>query len=368
MIDYAARQANLRALLKHSDAVALVPGANLLYYTGLDFHLSERPTVALYTEDGWALIVPELEMPRIIARPDLEVRAFTWSDKDGYVGAFNELVKSLGVRQLAIDGLTMRAFEMLTFQDVGAQHVAPLQIANVAQELLNIRAIKGKDEVEAMRQAARISEAALDKLLAWVEPGMDENTIARRLSDEMVALGATGFAFESLVQSGPNSALPHGNTSDRVLQEGEFLLLDYGAKWNGYPADITRTFCLGTPNAEMQKIYDTVRRANEAGIAAAAPGVLCSAVDKATRDVIDAAGYGAYFIHRTGHGLGIETHEMPQISESNHTPLLPGMVFTVEPGIYIPGMGGVRIEDNVHITETGADVLTSYRKTLTVRG
>jgi Xaa-Pro dipeptidase len=367
MPDYAARQAKLRDLLKDSDAVALVPGANLLYYTGLDFHLSERPTVALYTKDGWSMIVPELEMPRIIAQPDLEVRAFTWSDKEGYVGAFDELVRSLGLRRLAIDGLTMRAFEMLTFQEVGEIETGEVEILNLAKELLDIRAIKDADEVEAMRHAARISEAALDKLLAWVEPGMDENSIARHLNEEMVALGATGIAFEALVQTGPNSALPHGNTSERVLQEGEFLLIDFGAKHNGYPADITRTFCLGTPSAEMQKIYDTVRRANEAGIKAAAPGVLCSAVDKATRDVIDAAGYGQYFIHRTGHGLGIETHELPQISESNHAPLLPGMVFTVEPGIYIPGMGGVRIEDNVHITETGADVLTSYRKSLNAR-
>jgi Xaa-Pro dipeptidase len=365
--NYAARQAKLRELLHDADAIALVPGANLLYYTGLDFHLSERPTVALYTKEGWSLIVPELEMPRILARPDLEVRAFTWGDNDGYIGAFDDAVAKLKIERLAIDGLTMRAFEMLTFQEVAEIEEDGFTVVNLAKELLDIRAIKGADEVEAMRQAARISEAALDKLLAWIEPGMDENSIARRLSEEMVALGATGFAFESLVQTGPNSAMPHGNTSDRVLQKDEFLLIDYGAKWSGYPADITRTFCIGTPSAEMQKIYDTVRRANEAGIAAARPGVTCSTVDKAARTVIDEAGYGQYFIHRTGHGLGIETHELPQISETNEALLQPGMVFTVEPGIYIPGLGGVRIEDNVHITDTGADVLTSYRKSLNVR-
>src|SRR5262249_23690362 len=153
---YAARQAKLRELLKDSDAVALVPGANLTYYTGLDFHLSERPTVALFTQEGWSLIVPELEMPRILAQPDLEARAFTWSDKDGYVGAFDELVKALGLRRLAIDGLTMRAFEMLTFQEVAEIESGELEIVNLAKELLNIRAIKSAEEVEAMRQAARI--------------------------------------------------------------------------------------------------------------------------------------------------------------------------------------------------------------------
>ncbi|MFN8375737.1 MAG: Xaa-Pro peptidase family protein [Anaerolineae bacterium] len=361
MPDYAARQAKLRALLKDADAVAFVPGANFSYYTGLDFHLSERPTVALYTAEGWALIIPKLEMPRIVARPDIEARAFIWTDSEGYVGAFHELVKTLGLRKLAIDGLNMRAFEMLTFEGANPN----LQVANVAKELLDIRAVKEQDEVETIRQAARISEAALDKLLAWVQPGMTEHEIGRRLSDEMIALGASGFAFESLIQTGPNSALPHGNTSDRKLQKDEFLLIDWGAKYDGYPADLTRTFCLGTPTAEMQKIYDTVRRANEAGIAAAKPGVPCSAVDKAARDVISEAGYGQYFIHRTGHGLGIEGHELPQISDTNDALLVPGNVFTVEPGIYIPGLGGVRIEDNVHITATGADVLTSYPKSLT---
>ncbi len=365
--NYAARQVKLRALLDDADAVALVPGANLLYYTGLHFHLSERPTVALYSKDGWALIVPELEMPRIVARTDLEARTFTWSDKDGYIGAFDELVKALKLKRLAIDGLTMRAFEMLTFQEVGEIESGEIEILNVAKELLDIRSIKDEDEVAAMRQAARISETALDRVLAWVEPGVTEKAIARRLNEEMVALGAEGFAFESLILTGPNSALPHGNTSDRVLQADEFLLIDWGAKHAGYPADLTRTFCIGTPSAEMQKIYDAVRRANEAGTAAAGPGVSCHAVDQAARDVINEAGYGEYFIHRTGHGLGIETHELPQIAQGVDALLHPGMVFTVEPGIYIPGMGGVRIEDNVYITDSGAEVLTSFRKSLNVR-
>jgi Xaa-Pro dipeptidase len=365
--DYAARQAKLRELLHDADAIALVPGANLLYYTGLDFHLSERPTVALYTKAGWSLIVPDLEMPRIIARPDLEARTFTWNDRDGYIGAFDEAVEKLKLRRLAIDGLTMRAFEMLTFQEVAEIEMGEFEILNLAKELLDIRSIKSSDEVTAIRGAVRISEAALDQLLAWVEPGMTEHQIARRLSDEMIALGADGLTFPSLIQTGPNSALPHGNTTDRVLQKDEFLLIDWGARWGGYPADLTRTFCLGTPSAQMQKIYDTVRRANEAGIAAAKPGVPCAAVDKAARDVIVEAGYGQYFIHRTGHGLGIEGHELPQIAEGVEALLHPGMVFTVEPGIYIQGFGGVRLEDNLHIIESGAEVLTTFRKSLNVR-
>jgi len=200
-----------------------------------------------------------------------------------------------------------------------------------------------------------------------VQPGQTEKDIARKLDDLLIAHGCTGNAFSSLIQTGPNSALPHGSVTDRVLQEGDFLLIDYGGKVGDYPADITRTFIIGTPSDEQKKIYDTVLAANRAGIAAAKPGATCESVDKATRAVIEAAGYGQYFFHRTGHGLGLEVHELPQIATGNQAVLQPGMVFTVEPGIYIPGLGGVRIEDNVAITDTGAEVLTTFRRTLNVR-
>jgi Xaa-Pro dipeptidase len=211
-----------------------------------------------------------------------------------------------------------------------------------------------------------LSEEALDNLLAWVEPGMSERMIAAKLSVELEAHGSQGHAFTPLVQTGPNSALPHGFLSDRILQRDEFLLIDYGGRYENYPADITRTFCIGTPSEEMQKIYDTVRRANEAAIQAVKPGVTCGEIDKAAREVIEEAGYGQYFIHRTGHGLGLEGHELPQIAAGVEERLQPGMVFTIEPGIYIPNLGGVRIEDNVAVTDSGVDVLTSYPKQLEI--
>jgi Xaa-Pro dipeptidase len=218
-----------------------------------------------------------------------------------------------------------------------------------------------------MRQAIRLSEAALDKLLAWVEPGVTEKAIAARLAEELTAQGSHGNSFEPLVQTGPNSALPHGFTSQRALKANEFMLIDFGGTVNGYPADITRTFCLGTPSGEMQKIYDTVLRANEAARKTAGPGVPMGVVDKAARDLITQAGYGDYFIHRTGHGLGLDIHEpIPQIASGVEDLLEPGMTFTIEPGIYVPGLGGVRIEDNVAVTGDGLEVLTSYPRQLTI--
>jgi Xaa-Pro dipeptidase len=362
-IDYNARQAKLRAM-QDVDAVLLVPGANMVYFTGLEYHLSERPIIALFTADGLSFITPELEVPKLNRRPDLEARAFSWTDRDGYGDAIRQMVNDLKLngKTLGVDGMTMRVFEWMAFWKVGEN----IGVKDVGRDLLDIRAIKTRDEIEAMRKANQLSEAALDKLLAWVQPGMTEKAIAARLNEELSAAGSTGNAFEPLIQTGPNSALPHGFSGDRPLQRDEVLLIDYGGSWENYPADITRTFCLGKPSAELQKIYDTVKRANEAGIQAAGPGVPCGMVDKAARDVITQAGYGEYFIHRTGHGLGLSGHELPQMAADVVDLLKPGMVFTVEPGIYIPGVGGVRIEDNVAVTETGVDVLTSYPKTFVI--
>lgn len=362
-INYAARLDKLRQI-SGAEAIALVPGANMFYFTGLEFHLSERPIVAILTMDGQlSFIVPQLEMPKLHQRPDLEARAFSWTDTEGYSEAFKQAVHELGLKGkvLGVDGLTMRVTEWLEF----LRHDSTMRVNPLERQIINILAHKTPEEVEAMRRAVQISEQALDKLLPWVQPGMTERQIATRLSEEMGALGSQGNAFEPLVQTGPNSALPHGMLTDRVLQPDEFLLIDYGGRYAGYPADITRTFCPGKPSAEMQKMYDTVKAANEASIKAAGPGVAMGAVDKAARDVIRAAGYGEYFIHRTGHGLGLNGHEMiPQIAEGVTDPLEPGMAFTIEPGIYVPGLGGVRIEDNVVVTHTGLDVLTSYPKQL----
>ena len=362
-VDYLARQARLRAI-NGVDAVVIVPGANMRYFTGLDLHLSERPILALFTPDGnLSMILPELEVPQLQARPDLEARVFSWTDEAGYMGAFAEAVSALGLEggTLGVDGFTMRVSEWLALQRVDDS----LKVKAVERELVNIRARKMPDEIALMRRAIHLSEKALANLLGWVQPGMTERQIAARLSEELSILGSEGNAFGPLVQTGANSALPHGSTSDRALGAGEFLLIDYGGLVGGYPADITRTFCLGTPTDEMRRMYAVVLEANQAATAAAGPGVAMSAVDKAAREVIDAAGYGQYFIHRTGHGLGLDVHEpIPQIAAGVDDLLEPGMAFTIEPGIYVPGVGGVRIEDNVVVTETGVDVLTSFPRSL----
>jgi Xaa-Pro dipeptidase len=345
------------------DAIAIVPGTNMAYFTGLDVHLSERPIVALFAAGGLSLIIPQLEAQKVTSRADLEAQLFVWTDEEGCQGAFARALDGLGLRgkTLGIDGMTMRVTEWLTFSQIDPS----LKVHPVERELMRIRAHKMPDEVAAMRRAIAISEAALRQLLTEVHPGMSEKAIAARLEALMIQDGGDGLAFGTLVQSGPNSANPHGSTTDRVLQDNEYLLIDYGCTVDGYPADITRTFCFGRPSAEMQKIYDTVLRANEAAKAVVKPGLPCELVDKAARGVIEAAGYGQYFFHRTGHGLGLDVHEpVPQIASGVEYPLEPGMTFTIEPGIYVSGLGGVRIEDNILVTDTGAEVLTSFPRSL----
>ena len=359
-IDYSERQSKLIGITG-VDAVALVPGANFSYFTGLDFELSKRPTVALFSDEGLIFIVPELEVPRIAQATYLSPRLIVWNDKDGFAGAFEEAVKKLKLTSspLGVDGLTMRVFERDAFEVAGAT-----MIKNVGKNLLGIRAIKTPDEVELMRQACRMSETALHRLMTVVKAGMTEREIADMLTRYLLEVGCETLAFDAHVQTGENSALPHGTVSNRVLSENEYLLIDYGGRYNGYPADITRTFCLGTPSEKMQEIYNVVLEANRAAIAVAKAGVTCGEVDNAAREVITKAGYGEYFTHRTGHGLGLEIHELPQIASGVDDVLEVGMVFTVEPGIYISGLGGVRIEDNIYITENGAEVLTHFPRRL----
>lgn len=341
------------------DAIALVPGTNLYYFTGFNFHLSERPMIALITNQGFSMIIPRLEMPNLALRSDLDTQPFSWDDADGYYGAFENAVRELGLegKTLGIDGLTMRATEAFTFAKVDPT----LNIKSVERELIQIRAQKTPEEIVAFRKAITASESALRQFIKEVQPGMTEKQAADRLNELMLEAGGDEIAFGTLMQSGVNSANPHGVTTDRVIQAGEFLLIDYGCKVDDYPADITRTFVMGEATEEMQKIYSVVQQANAAGRAAVKPGVTGHDVDAATRKVIEDAGYGEYFTHRTGHGLGLDTHEIiPQIGQNSTDVLQAGMVFTIEPGIYLPHLGGVRIEDNILVTENGGESLTQF--------
>jgi Xaa-Pro dipeptidase len=226
-------------------------------------------------------------------------------------------------------------------------------------------------EITAMRRAVHIAQQALEAMLPVVKPGVTEKKLAAELTLQLLRHGSAGeLPFAPLVAAGPNAADPHGFASDRPVEPGDVIIFDWGAAIEGYFSDITRTFAIaGAPvDPQLLRAYQAVQAANQAGKEAAQPGATGQAVDRATRAVIEEAGFGPYFVHRTGHGLGMEIHEEPDMKEGSLVPLEPGMTFTVEPGIYLPGVGGVRIEDDVVITQTGSESLTTLPRALATLG
>lgn len=246
------------------------------------------------------------------------------------------------------------------------ESAAPEAVFLSGEELLaGLRMRKSASELSLMRRAVEIAQTALLETLSSIKFGITERQIAAKLTWQMLQAGADSETpFSPIISGGPNSANPHASPSDRTFQPGDLLVIDWGAYYQGYCSDLTRTFALGEVEPELRQIAKIVQEANQAGRAAARPGVSAGAVDEAARAVIEKAGYGRYFTHRTGHGLGMEGHEGPYMRAGNPLILEPGMTFTVEPGIYLPGRNGVRIEDNLVITESGNETLSNLPREL----
>ncbi len=227
-----------------------------------------------------------------------------------------------------------------------------------------LRQRKDERELASIRKAIARAERSFRELKRYIKPGAVERELGLKLEFLMREKGSRKAAFDPIVASGGNGAMPHASVSDRRIKEGDLVTIDFGAEADGYVCDITRTFCVGKPTPRQREIHDLVLRAQQAAIALARPGVPCKSVDKAAREIITAAGQGKHFGHATGHGAGLMVHEGPSLSALSREKVGQGMVFTVEPGVYIPGWGGVRIEDMVYITENGAKVLTTLPKEL----
>ena len=350
------------------DALTLNPSPSLTYLTGLHFHLSERPVVAIFTADHAPVIVlPELEMLKLTGLP-YEITAFPYPENPAeWDGVFRRAVQSLRLDGKRI-GVEPRAMRLLEFRHVKAG--APdADFPDASDVVSRLRVRKDADEIAAMRKAVKVAQSALEATLPLLKVGMSEKELAAELVVQLLRNGSQSeMPFAPIVSGGPNSANPHASPSERRLQPGDLLVVDWGACVDGYISDLTRTFAVREVEAEYRKIHQIVLEANAAGRAAAKPGVPCANVDKAAREVIEKAGYGLYFTHRTGHGIGMEGHEEPYMRGDNMQLLEPGMAFTVEPGIYLPGSNGVRIEDNVVITEDGAECLSYMLRELRVVG
>lgn len=355
-----ARFDKLNASLRSSDldAVILNPGPTLTHLTGLRFHLMERPVVLMFAKDqDPAIVLPELELQKVASLPyTLQVFAYPENPSEWDV-AFRKAAQTLGLDGKRI-GVEPRQLRLLEFRHVKAG--APeAEYPDASDVLSALRLRKEQAEVEAMRRAVKIAQDALEATIPLIKIGMTEKELSSELVVQLLKSGSEPeMPFAPIVSGGPNAANPHASPSERKLQAGDLLVIDWGATYDGYISDLTRTFAVGDVDDEYVKIHRIVQEANAAGRAAAKPGVPCANVDQAAREVIEQAGYGRFFTHRTGHGIGMEGHEEPYMRGDNMQLLEPGMAFTVEPGIYLPDRSGVRIEDNVVITETGADVLS----------
>ncbi|MBM4426479.1 MAG: aminopeptidase P family protein [Chloroflexi bacterium] len=350
------------------DAVILNPGPTLKYLSGLNFHLMERPVVLFIAPDqDPVLVLPELELPKVDLFP-YKIQAFAYGENPSeWDAAFRKAAQALGLEAKRI-GVEPRQLRLMEFRHVKAG--APEADFPDATDVLSaLRLKKDKAEVDAMRKAVKIAQDALEAVIPQIKIGMTEHELSSELVMQLLKHGSEPeLPFAPIVSAGPNSANPHASPTERKLQAGDLLVVDWGAAYDGYISDLTRTFAVGEVDKEYKKIHAIVQESNAAGRAAGKPGAPCADVDKAARDVIEKAGYGKYFTHRTGHGIGMEGHEAPYMRGDNMQLLEPGMAYTVEPGIYLTGRNGVRIEDDMVVTETGVESLSDMPREIRVVG
>jgi Xaa-Pro dipeptidase len=341
---YGRRARRLRAELEEEGlrGAIVVPGPNMRYLTGVNSLLLERPFMLFVPADGEPhLVAPTLEAGPYSEGP-LAMKVHAWTDSEGPSSAISKAAKGAGVKgKWGVEGKVP-----YLFLDRLMKAASP-KFRNAEPIMQGLREVKDEEEVKLLRKSAAILSRSFEQFPSLIKEGLTELEVAKVATDAIYANGATKVD-DMLVQSGPRGADPHGLPTKRKIGRGESIIIDVGSVYEGYYADITRAFSIGL-SSEMEKVYAKVLEAEEAGIAKAAEGVRVGWVDAAARSLLKQAGFGKYFIHRTGHGLGLEVHEAPYIVEGGKERLGSNMCFTVEPGVYLRGKLGVRIEDDVLI-------------------
>ncbi len=349
-------------------AVAVNAGPTMTYLTGLHFHLMERPVVMVFTADHEpTIILPELELVKL-DHLQFPARVYAYAENPAaWTATFTDALKGLGLSGQKV-GVEPRQLRLLEYEYLRSA-CGEAQFIDGSTILSALRVKKDAEEISCMRQAVKIAEDALTATLVKVAIGTTEKEIAGELFSQLISHGTDiSLPFAPIVAAGPNGANPHSQPSNRPLMAGDLLIVDWGASYGGYVSDLTRTFAVGEIDPLAEKIHKIVQQANSAGRAAGRPGVPCAEVDAATRRVIEEAGFGPKFTHRTGHGIGMECHEDPYIRGDNQQLLEEGMAYTVEPGIYLAGINGVRIEDDVVVTADGTESLSTMSREIRVIG
>lgn len=359
---YAARIRRAQAEMERQgvEHLFVTPSSDLTYLLGYPAHASERLTLLCVPREGEPFVVaPTLEAVRLEGRREI-IDVHAWNETESPTELVARLLEgSKGA--VAISDQTWAVF-LLRLQAA----LPEAQFQSGTGILRELRMTKDEQELALLRHASRQTDAAWTAFTANARlAGRTERAVAAELNEHLMAQGLAPAGF-LIIASGPASASPHHMTSERVIQPGDAIVFDFGSLYQHYWSDITRTVHVGEPSAEFRKVYDVVLRANQAAKESVRPGVPCEAVDRAARDEIEAAGYGQYFIHRVGHGLGLDTHEEPYMVEGNTLALRPGMVFSDEPGIYIPGKFGVRTEDILVCTADGYESLNNASRELVI--
>ncbi len=358
MFDFAGRIRRASSCLAGQgiDHLLLSVGSDLPYLTGYQAMSTERLTMLVVPASGEpVLVVPELEAPRVEEGP---FRLRAWSETEDPVAVVADLVGK--VKQVAVGDQLWSVF-LLALQE----KLAGTRFLSATPLLRTLRMFKDPDELAALARAGAAADRVVERLASTRFTGQTERALARTVADLTVEEGHDQASFW-IVASGPNGASPHHEPGGRVIEEGDLVVVDFGGKVDGYGSDCTRTFAVGTFTSEQNEVHAAVLAAQEAAVAAVRPGVAAEEIDRVARAVITEAGYGEHFIHRTGHGIGLDGHEHPYLVLGNAEPLQPGMCFSIEPGIYLPGRYGVRIEDIVTVTEQGVESLNKAEHSLMV--
>lgn len=340
---------------KEIDGVMITKAENRRYITGF----TGSSGVVIISGDRQVLVTDF----RYLEQAATQAPNFELADgSSDIIGKVKEVVADLKIQNLGFEAMGMSYFEYQEYhKQVGTVATMKPLLQGIVEEL---RVYKDEEEVGMIKKAAEMADAAFEHILTFIKPGLTELDVALELEYFMKKLGSEKNAFDFIVASGPRSSLPHGTATNRVIQSGEFVKMDYGAVYKGYHSDITRTVVVGEPNDKMLEIYGIVKKAQLAVLDQIKAGMTTAEADMIARQIITDAGYGPNFGHGLGHGLGLEVHESPRVSFRDTNTLKENMVVTIEPGIYLPQWGGVRIEDDVVITKDGCRILTSATKEL----
>lgn len=343
------------------DAVFIAPSEDMEFLIGAAPHICERYSGLYLTAKGEMFYVAPLLQREEMQEALGDNKVYAWADGDGFLPTLKKAYEEFDLigKTIGIDG-TARACNLLDIENY-----MDVKFVNGKPTIEDMRVQKSEDEVDALRTAAKLADEVFEEVCKFIKPGIKEKDIADKIINGFKDRGCP-ISFSPIVASGPNSSRPHYNGDQRIIEEQDVIILDFGCVYNGFCSDMSRTVFVGGITDEQRRIYDIVDRSNRAGEEAAVKGVTCESVDKAARDVIDNEGHGEHFLNRLGHGIGCSVHEAPYIKGENKRILDVGMAFSIEPGIYLPGKFGMRIEDILVITEDGTEILNKSRRDITI--